>query len=227
MHAVAADGHDLAGLDLALVARAHDVQRARLRRDDRCCHPSVPSTSGRQPRGSRAASSVSPIITRTQYAPSTPRSASASLAAGVSAVDMASRCTSTSESIVELKMEPALLELDPELGGVGDVAVVCERDVPAAKTRQRGLRILDRRRSGGAVARVPDGHGAVERAHFIMVEPVRDETERPDAAAWPVVVDDDDARGLLPAMLQRIEPQTREFRGLGMSADADDTAHVR
>jgi hypothetical protein len=65
-----------------------------------------PSTSGRHPRGSRATSIVSPISTSSEYAPSTPCSASASFHSGASADDFARRCTSTSESIVDVKIEP-------------------------------------------------------------------------------------------------------------------------
>ena len=63
-------------------------------------------TSGRNPRGSRAASSVSPIITQSAYAPSTPANACASRSVGVSVSAVASRCSSTSESLVEVKIEP-------------------------------------------------------------------------------------------------------------------------
>ena len=65
-----------------------------------------PMTRGRQPRGSRTASSVSPNAMTMLNAPSTPRSASASRVSGDSASERASRCTITSESIDEEKMEP-------------------------------------------------------------------------------------------------------------------------
>ena len=50
-----------------------------------------------------------------------------------------------------------VLELVTHLGGVDQVAVVGERDVAALGAREDRLRIVDRRRAGGAVARVADG----------------------------------------------------------------------
>ena len=67
---------------------------------------SFPITSGRQPRGSRAAMRVSPMTMMRQYAPSTPSSASITRPSGVSAVERAMRCTSTSLSIDEAKIAP-------------------------------------------------------------------------------------------------------------------------
>jgi hypothetical protein len=68
--------------------------------------PNLPMASGRHPRGSRTASIVSPIVTIKLYAPSTPCNASARRAAGVSAFERARRCTTTSESFVDEKIEP-------------------------------------------------------------------------------------------------------------------------
>ena len=69
---VVVDRDDLARLDIALVRRADDVERARLGREHDARRPSRPMASGRQPRGSRAASRVSPMATTRLYAPSTP-----------------------------------------------------------------------------------------------------------------------------------------------------------
>ena len=124
-------------------------------------------TSGRQPRGSRAASSVSPMTTsrriraldaRAAHRPACPPALRPSTCAR--------RWTITSESIVDAKIEPCVLELAPQLGRVGQVAVVGERDVAAAKPREHRLRVLDRRRSRRAVAGVADGQRAVERSSW-------------------------------------------------------------
>ena len=40
-----------------------------------------------------------------------------------------------------------------------------------------------------------------------------------------VTVGGDDAGRLLPAMLQRVQPEVGDVRGLGMAVDADDAAH--
>ena len=56
----------------------------------------VPITNGRQPRGSRAASSVSPMIATSEYAPSTPGAPKPACLPVYSASDRAMRCTMTS-----------------------------------------------------------------------------------------------------------------------------------
>ena len=68
--------------------------------------PTRPMTRGRQPRGSRAASNVPFKSTSRLKAPSARDRASASWSSGAIADVRASRCTSTSESIVEVKIEP-------------------------------------------------------------------------------------------------------------------------
>ena len=99
-------GHDLAGLHLPLVPRAHDVQCAGLRRKHRRCHRAcpAPAAASRADRARRAACRRSRPAGSTRLRRRGARRPACPPAR--SALDMASRWTSTSESIVELKMEP-------------------------------------------------------------------------------------------------------------------------
>ena len=112
--------------------------------------------SGRQPRGSRAAISVSPIATIRLYAPSTPVSASAKRSRRRVGVRPRESMDDDFRIVRRPEDRALLLELEPQLAGVDEVAVVRERDVPALRSRHDRLRVLDRRRARRAVARVSD-----------------------------------------------------------------------
>jgi hypothetical protein len=116
------------------------------------------------------------------------------------------------------------LEIAAQFGGVDDVAVVREGDVAAAELHEHRLCVLDRRRAGGAVARVAEREVAAQR-----VEPAGesfgDESHAPVCARDAVLIDGDDPRGLLPAVLQRIEAQVHELRCVRSSVHAEYPTH--
>jgi hypothetical protein len=118
-----------------------------------------------------------------------------------------------------------ILELATQLGRVREVAVVGERDVAAAKPRQHRLGVFDGGGSRGAVARVADGERALEGGDGRAVEAIRDEPHLASRSRVAVVVDRHDARGLLTAMLQRVQSQMDHRGGLGSSADAEYPTH--
>jgi hypothetical protein len=65
-----------------------------------------------------------------------------------------------------------------ELGGVGEVAVVAEREVAArVEGAEAGLRVLPGARAGGAVPAVADGQVALQAAQDRLVEDLRDQAE--------------------------------------------------
>ncbi len=104
----------------------------------------------------------------------------------------------------------ALVNELQELSGVGQVAVVAERDGTAGGATQRGLRVLPAGRPGRGVASVADGDVAGERVQRVLVEDLRHEPH--------VFVDEDllavagrDAGRLLAAVLQRVEAEVAEF----------------
>ena len=108
-----------------------------------------------------------------------------------------------SESDVDRNETPALAQRRVQLDRVDQVAVVRERDL-AAIGAPDGLRVLPRRRAGGRVADVAHRHVALQGAQLLLVEDLVDEplvAHRHDVAA----LGGRDARGLLPAMLERVE----------------------
>src|SRR6478752_5902237 len=113
-----------------------------------------------------------------------------------------------------------------ELDRVDEVAVVGQGQRAVAGAAKGRLRVLPRRAAGRGVAGVADRDVAAERAERGLVEDLRHEAH--------VLVDEDllavtgrDAGRLLPAVLQRIEPEVRQLRDvLSGSPDAEDPAGV-
>ena len=119
----------------------------------------------------------------------------------------------------------AIFELHAQLGRVGQVAVMRERDETALRAGKDGLRVLDRRRSSGAVACVTDC-GDAWNAIELLRHRVGHRTHGPHSARVTLLVDRNDARGLLPAMLQRVQAELREPNRVGMTVNAKDATHA-
>ena len=130
-----------------------------------------------------------------------------------------------SESDVERNVTPGRAQLGVQLDGVDEVAVVGERDLALVGAPDR-LRVLPRVRAGGRVADVPDRHVAAQRAQLLLVEDLVDEAlvaHRHDVAA----LGRGDARGLLAAVLERVEGEVRQAGDIGAGGmDAEHSALV-
>ena len=106
------------------------------------------------------------------------------------------------------ELDPAPLQLAPELDRVGQVAVVGEGDLAAVVAPDR-LRVLPGAAAGGRVADVADRHVALERLQLLLVEDLGDQARvahRRDVAA---LAGGDPGR-LLAAVLQRVEAEVGE-----------------
>ena len=79
------------------------------------------------------------------------------------------------------EVDPALLQLGPELDRVGQVAVVGERHLAAVVAPDR-LRVLPGAAAGGRVADVADRHVALQRPQLLLVEDLGDEAR--SRAGW-------------------------------------------
>src|SRR6266576_1125710 len=87
-----------------------------------------------------------------------------------------------------------ILELAPQLTGVGEISIVGERDMSIAKPRYYRLRVLDRRGTGSAVASVADRDVTAETGDVSSAEPLRDEAHPLDRFRTELAIDSDDAR---------------------------------
>ncbi len=122
-----------------------------------------------------------------------------------------------------LKNQPATFEVVAELGGVGQIAVVGDGDLPAHAIHRERLRVADVRRAGGRITRVADGHVAHEVMENFRVKNLRHEPHAMVLEKFSVVAGDDPG-AFLPAMLQRVKTVVGEFGGIRMSKNAEHAA---
>ncbi len=129
-------------------------------------------------------------------------------------------------SLVVWKIEPSRSRRCADLAGVDQVAVVHDPERPQRGLDHDRLRVVDHAVAGGRVAGVSDrararqalqGRGAEDVGHVAHAA----------LDVEPLAVPRHDAGALLPAVLQRIEPEVGEVRRLARAVDAEDAAHVR
>ncbi len=126
---------------------------------------------------------------------------------------------------VALEDRPARLELGPQLFGVRQVAVVADGERAARVVDRDGLGVLDVRAAGRRVADVADRDATRELGELLLRERVLHE---PHGAVRVerLAVGRDDARRLLPAVLQRVKAEVGHVGGFGVAEDAEDAAFV-
>ena len=86
------------------------------------------------------------------------------------------------------------------------------------------LRIQQRRIAGGRVTRVPDGQRARQAGKNVFGEDIGHQAHALCAAAESSPFGADDARRLLPAMLQRVQAEVSELGRFGMAVDGHHAA---
>ena len=106
------------------------------------------------------------------------------------------------------EVDPALLQLGPELDRVGQVAVVGERQLAAVVAPDR-LRVLPGAAAGGRVAHVADRHVALQRLQLLLVEDLGDEARVAHGGDVAALAGGDPGR-LLAAVLERVEAEVGE-----------------
>ena len=118
-----------------------------------------------------------------------------------------------------------LPDLVAQRRGVDEVAVVPERDGARAAVVEERLRVRPGVAARRRVARVPDRKLALQPREAALVEHLRHEPEVAERCQPSVLADGDPGR-LLPAVLQRVEPEVGEARDVAIRrAHAEDAAH--
>ena len=102
---------------------------------------------------------------------------------------------------------------------------MAERDRADATVMEERLRVLPRVRARRRVAGVPDRELALQARQAPLVEHLRHEAQVAQRRQPPVLADRD-ARRLLAAVLQRVEPEVGEPRHVALrGAHSEHTAH--
>src|SRR5947199_189881 len=120
---------------------------------------------------------------------------------------------------VRLEDRAVLLHVPAERLGVGEVAVVSDRDRPARGGGRDRLRVPDVRAARRRVAHVADGAVARQATQALGTEHVGHPAHRL-LGVEADAVGGRDARGLLPAMLEGVESEVRDVGGLRIVPDA-------
>ena len=124
-----------------------------------------------------------------------------------------------------LEDRAGLLELGAELVGVREVAVVADRERAPRVVDREGLGVAQVRAASGRVTDVADGEAAGKLRELLLAEGVLHEAHRAVRRELLAVARDDTGR-FLSAVLQRVEPEVRDVGRLGVAVDAEDAAFV-
>ena len=183
-----------------------------------------PMTSGRTPSTSRQ-----PIIflvdrQTSDQAPSILCRASTMRSTSSVRLDVAMRCEDHLGVGGRLEDRATALELVLQGQRIGQVAVVGDGEAAAGELGEQRLDVVLDRAAMGRIAVVADGAVARQALHDARIgEGIADQTDMTlgmEAGA----VEGNDARRLLAAMLERVQPEHGQRRGIGVTEDAKNTA---
>ena len=112
-----------------------------------------------------------------------------------------------------------------QLGGINQVAVVTEGDLPVRTINQDRLSIDDAAVAECGIAHVSDCGPSDQRAEHALVENVADVAHRAGLLD-ATIAGHRDPRALLSSVLERVETKVGHVRGIWMSEDAEYPAFV-
>ena len=216
---------DLAGLDVADIFRADDVERAGLRRQDRAA---VEFAQHQRADAERVAGADQLLVGQRHQR--------------IGALDRAQRLDEAVDEAVALGLRDQMQdhfgvggglhhgavahELAAQRQPVGEIAVVADREAAGVEFGEQRLHVAQDGRAGGGVADMADRDGAGQALdHLAAGEGVADKAE-PPFGVKPAAVEGDDAGGLLAAMLQGVQSERGDGGGFGMAEDAEHAAFL-
>ena len=126
-----------------------------------------------------------------------------------------------------LENRPAGLEFGAERGGICEVPVVGDGQLPARGIDHERLRVFRVARSGRRVAHVPDRPRPGEPLQLVHREHLRDEPHAFVELEGPLrAFRGHDPRALLSPVLQGEQPVVGQQRGIGMAENAENAAFI-
>jgi hypothetical protein len=115
-------------------------------------------------------------------------------------------------------------QLAPQSQAVGQIAVVADRQAAAIELGEQRLHVAQDGLAGGGVAHVAHcRHAGQTLDHLPAREVVAHEAQAP-LGMEPFAVERDDARRLLPAMLESMQAERGDGGRVRMPEDAEDAA---
>ena len=138
--------------------------------------------------------------------------------------DRAASRSTTSVSVVDWQIAPAANELPPEREPVGQIAVMGDREAAGLELGEQRLDIAQHGFAGGGIAHMADRGTPRQAVDGRRLGEVIADQPLAALRMEPGAVERDDARGLLAAMLQRMQPKRDDRGGIGVIEDAEDAA---
>src|SRR6266571_331882 len=219
-----ADHHHLARLDVADERGVDQVEGARLRAED----VRLPETSQRQrPEAARVAHADDPVPGDEDQRVGPPH-----LLQGVHDRRLQVRLLRARDQVQDdLRVAGGaedgalLLETVADGRGVDQVAVVGDPDLSLARFDHERLGVLQAALHGGGVSHVADRQVALQPAELILLEDARDMAHA-SLLVQTVAAGGDDAGRFLAAVLQTVQPEIGQVRGLGVVVDPEYAALI-
>ena len=225
LRAVLVEHDDFAGLDVAHIFGADDVERAGLRGQDRAA---VELAQHQRADAERIARADQLLVGHRHQR--------------IGAFDRAQRLDETVDEAVALGLRDQMQDHFGVGGGlhhgavahqfaaqrqpVGEIAVVADRKAAGIEFGEQRLHVAQDGLAGRGVADMADRGGAGQPLdHFAAGEGVADQAE-PPFAVKPGAVEGDDAGGLLAAMLQGVQSERGDGGGVGMAENAEHAAFL-
>jgi hypothetical protein len=122
-----------------------------------------------------------------------------------------------------LKRDSLRLQFIAKLGGIGEIAVVRDRDLAALAVDRQRLGITNVGRTRGGIARMTDCHRSNQVMQHVPAKNLRDQAHAMVLVKITAIARDD-AGALLAPMLQGVKPVVGQFRGIRVPENAEDTA---
>ena len=218
-----ADHDDLAGLDVAHEIGADDVERAGLRGED----PGFAEPSEHQrPHAQRVAHADDPVLRQRHQR--------------IGALDLAQRIDQPLDDGVfqagrdqvdddlgvagRLEQAAATHQLAPQLIGIGQIAVVADRQPAELEIGEQRLDVAHRHLAGRRIAHMADRRVPAQALDDLLRAEIVADLPHAAMGVELLAVIGDDAGRFLAAMLQRVQAERRQRRAVGMAVDAEDAA---
>ena len=223
LRAALVEHDDLAGLDVADIFGADDVERAGFRRQDRTA---VEFAQHQRADAERVARADQFLVGQRHQR--------------IGALDRAQRLDEAVDETAALGLRDQMQD-DFGVGGglhhgaaahqfaaqgqpVGEIAVMADRESAGIEFGEQRLHVAQDGLAGRGVADMADGGSAGQAFdHFAAGKGVADEAEAP-LGMKPVAVKGDDAGGFLAAMLQGVQSERGDGGGFGMAENAEHAA---
>ncbi len=222
---MAVEHDDFAGLDVADVFGADDVERAGFRRQDRAA---VEFAHHQRTNAERIAGADQLLVGQRHQR--------------IGAFDRAQRLDEAVDEAVALGLRDQMQDHFGVGGGlhhgavahqfaaqrqpVGEIAVVADRKAAGIELGEQRLHVAQDGLAGGGIADMADrGIAGQALDHLAARKGVADQAE-PAFGMKPVAVERDDAGGLLAAVLQGVQSERGDGGGVGVAEDAEHAAFL-